>query len=701
MPGVSRRAPVSCRSSPSSVWRRQPAADVEHTSCDRHAWWRIDGCVEGVTKILTDLTESRRAEQATARLAAIVAASDDAIIGKTLAGQIISWNPSAERMYGYGSAEAVGQHISLVVPDDRLAELAEVMQNVAQGTAVTRLETTRRRKDGSTIEVSISVSPVRDGNGEIVGAATVARDITEQKQIERVRAQTLHSLAEAQRLAKLGSWTRDPQTGEATWSPQMYEIFERDPAAGPAAGEELLAYVHPDDRERIAAAQMEAFDQNADFELECRLHRGGGETSYVRMLGYADPVNPGGYLGTTQDVTDQRRAEAERAQMLDATMRAEAANRAKSEFLARMSHELRTPLNAIMGFSQLMQLEGLEPRQQERVGMVLRAARHLLDLINEVLDLARVETGRLSVSTEPVALLRAVSAAVDLITPLASERDISVSIDATQLADDQHVNADSNRLNQVLLNLLSNAIKYNRPGGRVDVSFPGGAHGRVRIRISDTGIGVDSDQLSRLFEPFERLGAERSEIEGTGLGLALSKALAQAMSGTLEIEASSAAGSSFLLELAATDAPGDRAESTLANVDRAGPPADRGARHALVLYIEDNLSNLRLVQQILNRYFSVELISAMQGTLGLDLARKHQPDLIILDLHLPDRSGLEVLRQLKGEASTREIPVLVLSADASKGRSEQVLQLGALGYLTKPLDVDTFVNTITRGLRDH
>jgi PAS domain S-box-containing protein len=661
--------------------------------------WRVDGRTVGITNILTDVSERRRGEQATARLAAIVDASDDAIIGKTLSGEITSWNPAAERIYGYRSAEVVGEHISILVPDDRLAELEQIIAGTVAGAHVTHLETRRRCKDGRIIDVSITVSPVRGVNGEIVGAATVARDITERKQVERNRVRELENLEEAQRLAKLGSWTRKSAAGEATWSPQMYEIFGRDPAAGPAAGPDLLGYVHPDDRERIAQAHREAFASRADFELECRINRGDGEVRHVRMLGYADPANAGGYLGTAQDVTDQRQAEAERAEMLAATVRAESANRAKSEFLARMSHELRTPLNSIMGFAQLMELEGLAPHQEEHVGMVLRASRHLLELINEVLDLARVETGRLSVSPEPVALLRAISVAVDLITPLASERDITLHIDAEQLAVDQHVSADSNRLNQVLLNLLSNAVKYNRGGGRVEISFPGIEDGLVRIRIADTGIGIPEDRLSVLFEPFERLGAERTEVEGTGLGLALSKALAETMGGTLELESSSADGSSFIIGLCLSERPHVGDGGAEPGARRGRPAVTPGVTHGQVLYIEDNATNLKLVQQILERYFSVELISAMQGTLGVDLARKHRPDVIILDLHLPDTTGLEVLRRLKADESTSAIPVIVLSADASKGRSAQALELGAIGYLTKPLDIDTFVNALARELQ--
>jgi PAS domain S-box-containing protein len=655
--------------------------------------WRVDGQFVGVTSTVTDITARKQAEQATARLAAIVEGSDDAIIGKTLEGTITSWNASAERIYGYTAADAVGRHISLLAPPEREREFEQILESVTRGVAVMHLETTRRCKDGHVIEVSVTVSPVRDGNGEIVGAATVARDITEQKQTERAREQVLRNLAEAQRLAKLGSWTWDPGPDEATWSLQMYEIFGRDPAAGPATSAELFAYIHPDDRDRIATGYAEAFGGGSAFELEYRIVTADGVERHIRGLGYEDPGRPGYYVGTVQDVTDQWQAEHERIEMFEATARAEGANRAKSEFLARMSHELRTPLNSIMGFSQLMELEGLQPRQQEYVSLVLKAARHLLELINEVLDLARIEAGHLAVSLEPVALVGAIQEALELVAPLASERDVTAHADTTGIADDCHVSADSNRLKQVLLNLLSNAIKYNRAGGQVQISFAPTAAGRFRVRIADTGIGIRADQLPKLFEPFERLGAEQTDIEGTGLGLSLCKALVEAMGGTIEVKSEPGSGTTFLIELAAAQRPDAspderRPDEHLQELESA--PGERRR----ILYIEDNLSNLTLVEQILKRYPVIELISAMQGTLGLDLARQHQPDLIILDVHLPDISGMEVLKHLKGEQSTIDIPVVMLTADASKTQSEHARLLGASDYLTKPLDVVGFIDVI-------
>ncbi len=661
--------------------------------------WRVDGRIAGVTNLVTDITARKQADQTNARLAAIVEGSDDAIIGKDLAGEITSWNPSAERIYGYTAAEAVGTNISMLVPEERLAELDGIMQKIVGGTSVTHLETVRRRKDGRVIDVSVTISPIRDANGDIVGAATVGRDITERRQNERARDQALENLAEAQRLAKLGSWTWCPETDEGTWSAQMYEIFGRDPAEGPATGEVFFGYLHPEDQDRTMAAYVQTFGGGSSFEFEFRILHRDGRSHDLHLLGYEDPANPGRYVGTVQDVTDQREAERERIELHAATVRAESANRAKSEFLARMSHELRTPLNSILGFGQLLELDQLEARQHERVTLVLKAARHLLDLINEVLDLAGIEAGRLTVSPEPVALAELVNETVSLVTPLASERNIELRIDPSGLADDEHVKADRNRLKQVLLNVLSNAIKYNRPGGRVHVTFDVDDHGRVRTRIADNGVGIASEQLPRLFEPFERLGAEMTEIEGTGLGLSLAKGLIEAMSGTIEVESTSGEGTNVTIELAEANRP--TAGPLVAAYARAAVTLGADAAKQVILYIEDNLSNLTLVEQIFEPHPNVELISAMQGSMGIDLARRHHPALIVLDLHLPDMPGTEVLKRLKADPITSRIPVAVLTADAARDQAGKSRTLGAACYMTKPLDVTHFLQVVSELLAAH
>jgi signal transduction histidine kinase/response regulator RpfG family c-di-GMP phosphodiesterase len=375
----------------------------------------------------------------------------------------------------------------------------------------------------------------------------------------------------------------------------------------------------------------------------------------------------------TEDVLRQAKEEAERA------------NRAKSEFLSRMSHELRTPLNSILGFAQLLGLADLAAQQQSNVQQILKGGYHLLELINEVLDLARIEAGRLSMSPEPVQIKDAVKEAVDLVRPIASLQNVTLSVDLSTYGD-RYVQADRQRLKQVLLNLLSNAIKFNRSNGLVVLRCEETRDHCLRMEVADTGFGIDEEGLKKIFTPFERLGADRNAVGGTGLGLALSRRMVEAMGGSIGVESTVGVGSRFHFDLSLLE-------------HDAEPRVDRGFKDGLtalgqaasyqgtILYIEDNLSNIRLVEQILERYPGVRLLQALQGKLGLDLANAHTPDWILLDLHLPDMRGEEVLTALRQEPRTQEIPVSVLSADATPGQINRLLAAGAREYLTKPLDV--------------
>jgi signal transduction histidine kinase/ActR/RegA family two-component response regulator len=386
---------------------------------------------------------------------------------------------------------------------------------------------------------------------------------------------------------------------------------------------------------------------------------------------------------------------------------AEHANEAKSQFLSRMSHELRTPLNSILGFAQLLQLDSLAPEQEESVGHILKGGRHLLQLINEVLDIARIEEGRLSLSLEAVAVAEVTAEALDLIRPMAAERQISLSSSA-EATDDLYVTADRQRLLQVLLNLLSNAVKYNRDEGAVDLTWEETPARSIRFEVTDTGRGIPSGVIDRLFSPFDRLGAESSGVQGTGLGLALSKRLVEAMGGAIGVRSRDGEGTTFWVELA----PGQSLVTTDRELEVASAAAaggvgsgDGSVQSRTVLYVEDNLSNATLVERILAHLDGVKLLLSMQGGLALELARQHQPDLILLDLHLPDIEGWEVLARLRADDQTKDIPVVVMSADATPGQIERLMAAGAQNYLTKPLDVPRMLATVeeimSAGVPDH
>ena len=368
---------------------------------------------------------------------------------------------------------------------------------------------------------------------------------------------------------------------------------------------------------------------------------------------------------------------------------AETANRAKSEFLSRMSHELRTPLNAILGFTQLLEMEQLTPNQAESVAHIARGGNNLLGLINQVLDIARIDTGRITLSFESVEVVGSLREAARLIQPLADRHGITITLDFAE-EDRICVNADRQRLQQVFINLLSNAVKYNRPNGSVLVTAEL-LEGWVRVRIRDTGIGIPADKMHRLFIPFERLGAEQTSVDGTGVGLALAQRIVGTNNGRLTVESVLGEGSTFTVEL-----PSVACEIHPAG-DASAEPADgelRGRRSKTILYIEDQDMNLRLVERIIKGQPDLKLISAMQGSLGIDLAREHRPDVILLDLNLPDMTGDEVLRRLKSDDALCEIPVIMVSADALGDRVVQLMAQGAHGYITKPYKVAEFMHTL-------
>ena len=397
--------------------------------------------------------------------------------------------------------------------------------------------------------------------------------------------------------------------------------------------------------------------------------------------------------GISSDITERKRAE---QAMSIARREAERANRAKSEFVSRMSHDLRTPLNAVLGFAQLLDMENLTSDQRESVTQILEAGRHLLDLMNEVLDISRIESGNLSLSLEPVSVPEVVEQIVKLMRPLGAMKRVDVQADPSTEAD-RYVKADRLRLNQILLNLMSNAVKYNREGGHVTLSCEDREGGRVRLSVTDTGAGIRPEKLALLFTPFERLGAEKTGIEGTGLGLALSRGLAEAMGGQIGVRSEIDRGSTFWIDLSCVTPGLD--EGAAVEATRTAAPQAADAISGTILYIEDNMSNVRLVERLLKqRRPRITLLHASDGAVGIAMALEHKPDLILLDLHLPDTPGDEVLRRLWEDTRTRDIPVAILSADATLSQSRRLIATGAKAYLTKPLDVARMLAVIDERL---
>jgi PAS domain S-box-containing protein len=381
----------------------------------------------------------------------------------------------------------------------------------------------------------------------------------------------------------------------------------------------------------------------------------------------------------------------ERTEQLEmAKLEAEEANHAKSEFLSRMSHELRTPMNSILGFAQLMSMGELDQKQKKGVSRIMQSGKHLLDLINEVLDLSRIEAGKLTLSLEPILLSALVAESLDIVQSLADAKAIKL-IHENESSEELFAKADRQKLKQVLLNLINNAVKYNRDAGTVKVSYER-KQDKIRISIADTGIGIAEHDLPKLFNPFQRIGHEISEIEGTGLGLTVAKKLTEAMNGIMGVESEKGVGSTFWIEFPRADSQAASYKQSHEIKSVIKTPSEVAGT---LLYIEDNVSNIELVEQILTEFRrEIRLISEMYGKKALQLANEYKPDLILLDLDLPDIHGSEVLKLLQQDKNTKSIPVVVLSADAMSHQIDKLLKSGAKNYLTKPIDVKEFLSVV-------
>jgi PAS domain S-box-containing protein len=402
-----------------------------------------------------------------------------------------------------------------------------------------------------------------------------------------------------------------------------------------------------------------------------------------------------GYLLIGTDNSVRKRVEVE---LHEAMAVAKKANLAKSDFLSSMSHELRTPLSAILGFAQLMESGTPTPtvNQKRSIDQILQAGWYLLDLINEILDLALIESGKLSLSLEPISLADVMHECQAMIEPQAQKRGIGVAFPPLEIP--YIVMADRTRVKQVLINLLSNAIKYNRDGGTVVVECITGAPGRVRICVRDTGEGLSADKLTQLFQPFNRLGQEANVEEGTGIGLVVCKRLIELMGGVIGAESTVGEGSVFWIELSLT-AEREHVAGATGSTAVALPQGAADAKVRTLLYVEDNPANLMLVEDLMARRPDIRLLSARDGTRGIEIARAARPDVILMDINLPGISGVKALRLLAEDPATAHIPVVALSANAMPRDIQKGLEAGFFRYLTKPLKINEFMQTLDVALK--
>jgi PAS domain S-box-containing protein len=687
------------------------------------------GGIIGYLLIGTDNTARKKAEEALLKAGALQNAifnsANFSSIATDAKGVIQIFNVGAERMLGY----AAGDILNKITPAD-ISDPEEVIArakalSVELATKITPgfqalvfkasrgiediYELTYIRKDGSRFPAIVSVTALRDEQGGIIGYLLIGTDNTARKQVEeerkkldqRVRDQQFYtrSLIESNIDALM---TTDP-LGIIT------DVNKQMEALTGCTRDELIGAPFKNyftDPERAEAAIKLVLNEKkvTNYELTASA-RDGKKTvvSYNATTFYDRDRRLQGVFAAARDVTERQRFEQalqeSNVQLESAKSAAEKANLAKSDFLSSMSHELRSPLNAILGFAQLMESAVPAPNatQAESIAQILQAGWHLLKLINEILDLAVIESGKVSLSTESVLLSELMSECQAMMEPQAQQHGISMTFPRFEADPPFFVKADRTRLKQIIINLLSNAIKYNKERGTVAVNcFISGLQ-RIRISVADTGAGLPPEKLAQLFQPFNRLGQEAGGVAGTGIGLVVTKRLAELMEGTLGVESTVGEGSVFWCELISSEAP--RLEIQSGEVEAPlRPPWPSGAPRRTVLYVEDNPANMKLVQQLIARRPDIALLTAVNGTLGIEIARSSLPNVILMDVNLPGISGIEAMKILHEDPATAHIPIVALSANAMPRDIAMGLELGFFRYLTKPIKVKEFMDTLNEAL---
>ena len=681
----------------------------------------------GYLLIGTDNTARKRAEEALLEAGALQAAIFNSANFSSIAtdekGVIQLFNVGAERMLGYAAAEVLNKITPAEISDPQEVIVRAKALSLELGTGIAPgfealvfkasrgiediYELTYIRKDGSRFPAVVSVTALRDDRGGIIGYLLIGTDNTARKQVEadqkkldqRLRDQQFYtrSLIESNIDALM---TTDPLGIITDVNKQMEALTgcTRDELIGAPSKN----YFTDPERAEAAIKLVLSEKKVTDYELTARARDGKKtEVSYNATTFYDRDRTLQGVLAVARDVTERKRNEQAlqetNVELESAKSAAEQANLAKSDFLSSMSHELRSPLNAILGFAQLIISDSPPPTpsQTASIDQILQAGWHLLKLINEILDLSVIESGKVSLSTEAVSLAEVMSECQAMMEPQAQQLGINMTF--PRFDNPFFVSADRTRLKQIVINLLSNAIKYNKEQGTVVVDCATSAPGLTRISVKDSGAGLSPEKLAQLFQPFNRLGQEAGGVAGTGIGLVVTKRLAELMGGVLGVESIAGAGSVFWCELISCAAPQLVVESgEAAALDV--PTVATGARRLTLLYVEDNLANMKLVEQLIARRPDLRLLTAVNGTLGIEVARTSQPTMILMDINLPGISGVEALKVLRGDPATAHIPVVALSANAMPRDIEKGLQAGFFRYLTKPIKINEFMHTLDAAL---
>jgi PAS domain S-box-containing protein len=642
-------------------------------------------------------------------------------------GVIQIFNVGAERMLGYKAEDVVDKITPAGISDAqeliaRAASLSlELDTKITPGFEALVFKASRGiediyeltyiRKDGSRFPAMVSVTALRDAQDKVIGYLLIGTDNTARKRVEAEQALLDQRLRDQQFYTR--SLIESNIDALMTTDPRgiISDVNQQMEALTGCTRDELIGAPFKNyftDPERAEAAITRVLREGKVTNYELTAHASDGtETvvSYNATTFHNRDNQLQGVFAAARDVTDRKQFEHKlqenNIELENAKAAAEKANLAKSDFLSSMSHELRTPLNAVLGFAQLMASDTPPPSSAQKLSIdqILQAGWYLLRLINEILDLAMIESGKVTLSQESMSLTEAIQDCQAMIEPQAQKRGVQLTFPV--LDDLFYVHADRTRVKQVMVNLLSNAIKYNRVGGTVVVKCETHGSDRVRVSVTDTGAGLTPEQLAQLFQPFNRLGQESSIEEGTGIGLVVTKQLVELMGGVIGVESSVGSGSVFWVELPAASAP----ELVFDDMHEvaADKPGDAAAdplqSRRTLLYVEDNPANLVLVEQLIARRGDLTLLTAINGHLGIQMARAHQPDVILMDINLPGISGYGVLKVLNEDSATAHIPIMALSANAVPRDIQKGIDAGFFRYLTKPIEVVEFMDALDVALR--
>ncbi len=674
-----------------NLWRRSAESKLQDAHDNLES--EID---ERTAELQSEISQRKRTAEdlraSETRIRAIIDNTAEGIVTINDRGLIETFNPAAEDMFGYSAPEVMGQNIAMLMEEGERAQhdsYLEKSELVASRVLNQSRDLYAQRKNGEIFPIEINLS-----NMELKGARHfigIMRDISERKRsADRIKEseakfrQIFQMSPELFAISRLDDGTYVDINDQFT----VQTGYTRDDTIGKSSTE--MGFWHTTtSREKIVAGLKETGQVNS---LEMDICRKDGSIYTALISSSIVQLNDEPHiLSTTKDVSEIRKSQQD----------AETANRAKSEFLSSMSHELRTPLNAVLGFAQLLQYNPQEPLsevQASSVSHIMKGGEHLLELINEVLDLAKIEAGNTQLSIEDIPMSEVIDDCLPLVRDMAAKRDIEIFI--PDIKDQRRVHADLTRIKQVLLNFLTNAVKYNRKGGSITLHCTETSLNMLHVAVTDTGDGIPQDKHGELFTAFSRLGAENTDIEGTGIGLVVTKNLVELMSGKIGFESKEGVGSTFWFEIPLVDADADNSDViSIPEGPQQAVPLEQA--NGSILYVEDNPENLKVMEMVISFIDGLSLFTAESAEFGIDLAKSKQPDVIIMDINLPGMDGIEALEILRNLKETRDIPVIALSALATKGDAKTGMQAGFFRYITKPMHVPNMIQAIKDALENN